>query len=141
MAERYEQTMARLELIMRAGYQVEVECECHFHKEIMPHHPELKTHSLVKQVSLNTREAIYVGRNEAMRLHYKVKEGVSIQYIYVMSLYPFCKYFKFPVGHPAIHVVDECRDKETMLQKEGLMNCCILPPPQDPISPRVTIPV
>ena len=46
-----------------------------------------------------------------------------------MSLYPFvCKHFKFPVGHSVIHVGDACRDMESMLQKEGSMKCCILPP-------------
>ena len=46
-----------------------------------------------------------------------------------MSIYPFvCKYFKFPLGHPIIHVGDVCRDTESMLQKEGLMKCSILPP-------------
>ena len=46
-----------------------------------------------------------------------------------MSLHPFvCKYFKFPVGQPVIHVGDACRDTESMLQKEGLTKC--IPPPR-----------
>jgi len=95
----------------------------------MPHHPELKTHPLVENSPLNTRDALYGGRTEAMRLHYKVGEGESIQYVDVMSIYPFVsKYFKFPVGHPLLRVGDACRDMETMLQKEGLMKCCILTP-------------
>jgi len=43
LSERYEQTMARLKQITRAGYQIEVEWECNFDSENMPHHPELKT--------------------------------------------------------------------------------------------------
>jgi len=40
-----------------------------------------------------------------------------IQYVDVMSLYPFvCKYFKFPVGHPLSNTGDTCRDKESMLR-------------------------
>ena len=39
--------MARLERIRQAGYHIEIEWECHFDKEIMPHHPELKTHPVV----------------------------------------------------------------------------------------------
>jgi len=32
-----------------------------------------------------------------MRLHYKATEGETIQYVDVMSLYPYiCKYGKFP---------------------------------------------
>ena len=98
LSERYEQTMARLERITQAGYQVELEWECYFDNEIMPHHPELKTHAVVQHSPLNTRDAVYGGRTEAMRLHYKLKEGEPIQYVDVISPYPFvCKYFKFPV--------------------------------------------
>jgi len=51
------------------------------------------------------------GRTEAMVHHYAIREGETIQYYDVMSLYPYvCKYFKFPVGHPKIHVGDVCRD-------------------------------
>jgi hypothetical protein len=53
------------------------------------------------------------GRTEATRLHYKVRENEIIQYVDVMSMYPhICKYFKFPLGHPIIHVGDVCKDKE-----------------------------
>ena len=114
--------MARLERITRAGYQVEVEWECHFDSEIIPHHPYLKMHPVVLHRPLITRDALYGGQTEALRLHYKVKEGESIQYVDVMSLYPsVCKYFKFPVGHPVIHVGDACRDMESMLVRGKLI--------------------
>jgi hypothetical protein len=46
-----------------------------------------------------------------------------------MSLYPYiCKYYKFPLGHPVIHVGDACQDIEAMLRKEGFVKCTILPP-------------
>jgi hypothetical protein len=64
-----------------------------------------------------------------MRLHYKAAEGETIQYVDVMSLYPYiCKYFKFTVGHPEILAEDDCGDTDEMLQKGGLMKCTILPP-------------
>jgi hypothetical protein len=65
-----------------------------------------------------------------MSLHKKVEEGVeTIQYCDVMSLYPYiCKYGKFPIGHPTIHAGDECKDIDTMLKKEGLIKCCVMPP-------------
>ena len=68
----------------------------------MSRHPELKTHPVVGHSPIKTREALYGGRTEAMRLHYKVREGEgTIHYVDVMSLYTYvCKYFKFPVGHP-----------------------------------------
>jgi hypothetical protein len=48
-----------------------------------------------------------------MRLHYKAREGETIQYVDVMSLYSYiCKYGKLPVGHPVVHVGDTCKDRE-----------------------------
>jgi len=71
---------------------------------------------------------LYERRTEAMRLHYQIKDGEeTIQYVDVMRLYPWvCKYFKFPVGHPTIHL--DCGDIPTMLAKEGLVRCTVLPP-------------
>ena len=64
-----------------------------------------------------------------MRLHYKVREKETTQYVDVMSLYPYiCKYFKFPFGHPTIHVGDACKEVEACLLNDGLINCTILPP-------------
>jgi G:T-mismatch repair DNA endonuclease (very short patch repair protein) len=39
-AKRYEQTMARLDQITNAGYQVEVQWECEFDKDILLLHPK-----------------------------------------------------------------------------------------------------
>jgi hypothetical protein len=95
--------MALLAQITRAVYQVEVQWECEFDKGILAAHPELETHPIVLHEPLNTRDALYGGRTEAMRLHYKAAEGETIQYVDVMFLYPYiCKYFKFPIGHPVI---------------------------------------
>jgi len=64
-----------------------------------------------------------------MRLHYKARKIETIQYVDFMSLYPYiCKYFKFPVGHPIIHVGDACKDIEACLRMDGLIKCSILPP-------------
>ena len=63
-----------------------------------------------------------------MRIYYKAHEDETVQYVDVISLYPYiCKYFKFPVDHPVIHVGDVCLDKDIMLQKEGLIKCRVLP--------------
>ena len=46
-----------------------------------------------------------------------------------MSLYPYiCKYYKFPIGHPIIHVGDACKDEKACLHLEGLIKCSIVPP-------------
>ena len=88
------------------------------------------THPIVKHEKMNTREAVYGGETKAMRLYYKVREDVeSVQYCDIMSLYPYiCKYFKFPIGNPIIHVGDTCTDIEACLKMEGLMKCKIVPP-------------
>ena len=78
---------------------------------------------------LCARDALYGGRTEAMRLHYKAREGETIQYVDVMSLYPHvCKNGDFPVSHPVVHVGDAFKDKEACLGKEVLMKCTIVPP-------------
>jgi hypothetical protein len=81
-----------------------------------------------ERIPLRTRYALYGGRTGAMHLHYKVKRGEeTMQYLDVMSLYPWvCKYFKFPVGHPTIHL--DCGDIPTMPAKEVLVRCTVLPP-------------
>ena len=46
-----------------------------------------------------------------------------------MIIYPYiCKYGKFPVGHPVVHVGDACKDKEACLRMEGLIKCTIVTP-------------
>jgi hypothetical protein len=123
LAERYEHTMARIERIKRAGYHVITQWE-------FDEKPDFPVHPIIKHAPLITRDALYVGRTETMRLHYKIREGKeSVQYCDVMSLYPYIwKYFKFPIGHPTIHVGNACADKEACLKIEGLMKCTIVPP-------------
>jgi len=53
----------------------------------------------------------------------------SVQYCDLMSVYPYiCKYFKFPIGHPIIHVGAACVYIEACLKMEGLIKCKIVPP-------------
>jgi hypothetical protein len=107
--------MAKLKQITQAGYQVEVMWECEFDTSILVHHPELQVHPIVEHSPLNTRDAMYGGRTKTIRLHYKIQEGETIRYVDVMSLYPYiCKYYKFPIGHPKIHVGDACQNKDGM---------------------------
>jgi hypothetical protein len=121
--------MARLEQITKTGYEVEIIWECEFDYGILEHHPERQTHPLMEQSPLNTRDALNCGRTEAMTLHYRIRDGETIEYLDVMILYPFiCKYFKFPVEHPTIHSGDVCKDMDAMLMKEDLIKCTILPP-------------
>jgi len=131
LAERYEQTLARIELIKRAGYHVKIKWECKFDEaKIVEQKPELLVHPILKQALLITRAALYRGRTEAMRLHCKIREDEEcVQYCDVMNLYPYiCKNFKFPIGYPVIHVGEVCADKESFLKMDGLIKCTIVPP-------------
>ena len=96
LAETYERTMARLQQLTSVGYNVEVVWECQFDMDILSHHPELKQHPILQHGPLNTRDALYGGRTEVMVLHYKIREGETIQYYDVMSLNPFIKIFQVP---------------------------------------------
>jgi len=115
LTERYEQTLVRIEHLKSAGYNVRVQWECEFEGA-----DDLRTHPIVRHEPMNTRDALYGGRTEAMRVHYKIREDVeSVQYCDIMSLYPYiCNYFKFPIGVPIIHVGDTCADIEAFLKME-----------------------
>jgi hypothetical protein len=52
LAERYDNTMARLERIARAGYNIEVKWECEFE-------PPEDTRVAEQQQPLGTRDALY----------------------------------------------------------------------------------
>jgi G:T-mismatch repair DNA endonuclease (very short patch repair protein) len=54
IAEMYEHTMAKVEQITRAGYQVEVQWECEFDGGILTRQPELKTQPVVQHSPLLT---------------------------------------------------------------------------------------
>ena len=80
VAARYEETMARLEPIIRAGYQVKVQWECEF-DDAGIETPELLAHPRLCQGALCTWDDLYWGRTEAMRLHNKARNGETIQYV------------------------------------------------------------
>jgi len=71
LAERYEQTLEIVEQLKSAVYTVKVQWEC----ECEGADDDLRTHPIVRHVPMNTRDALYGGRTEAMRLHYKIREG------------------------------------------------------------------
>jgi len=81
LAESYERTISQLEQITRFGYQVKIQWDFEFdNASIGKQKPELLTHSIVSESPLCTRDALCGGRNEAMRLHYKVMENETIEY-------------------------------------------------------------
>jgi len=70
---------------------------------------ELCSHPYVKHSPINIRDALYGGRTDATKTYYRVKQGVEIRYVDVISLYPYIlRYGKFLVGHPKVYVGEEC---------------------------------
>ena len=59
VAEKYEQTMARIQHITGDGYSVELVWECQFDGIILRHHPELKHNPIVQHIPLNNRDELY----------------------------------------------------------------------------------
>ena len=82
-----ELKMSRIEQINGEVFQVRVMWERVFVKEILVNHPEFYT-SLLQHSPLVSRVAIYGGRTVDLKFHYKLKEGETIQYDDVMSLFP-----------------------------------------------------
>jgi G:T-mismatch repair DNA endonuclease (very short patch repair protein) len=124
LAERYEQTLAGLERLAAEGYAFRVQWECEFD----PPDSGVDDREAEASRPLRTRDALYGERTEAMRLHHRIRVGEeTLRYVDVWSLYPWiCKYIKFPVGHPTIHL--DCDDIPAALAKEGLVRCTAFPP-------------
>ena len=74
LAQKYEQSMARLQRIIGAVYTVEVVLECQFDKDILPRHPELKHHPTGQHDSPKTLDVLYGGRTETMVLQYLIRD-------------------------------------------------------------------
>jgi hypothetical protein len=89
-----------MEQITQAGYKIKIKWECDFDREgIVDEKPELLTHPIVQYTALNSGDALYGGRTEAVCLYRKTEEDTeTMQYCDIMSLYPYvCKYGKYPV--------------------------------------------
>ena len=92
LAERHEQTLARIEQLKSVGYTVKVQWECEFEGA-----EDLQRHPIVRHAPLNTRDALYGGRTEAIRLHYKIKEGEETSVLrYIESLPVHLQIFQVP---------------------------------------------
>ena len=64
-----------------------------------------------------------------MCLYCEARENETIQYVDVMSLYPYLyMHFEFPIGHPVIHVGVAFEDIEASLYMEGIIKYSIVPP-------------
>jgi hypothetical protein len=81
--------MTKIEHITKECYEVEFFWECEFDESILEHHPELQKHPLIEHSPLNTRDALHGRPQEAMTLNYRIRDGETVEYMDVISLYPF----------------------------------------------------
>jgi hypothetical protein len=121
LESKYNQTVARLDKIVSAGYVCHVMWECEFDK-VLKENPALL--ECDKDEPLILRNSLYGGRTEASKLYYKTDDMTKIKYYDIMSLCPYiCKYFKFPIGHPKVNVRNNCANIKEMIRKEGVIKC------------------
>ena len=74
---------------------------------------------------LDPRDALFGGRTNAIHLKFTAREGETIQYNDVCSLYPFCNKTKtYPIGHPDIIF----RDFKPLDTYFGIVKATVCPP-------------
>jgi hypothetical protein len=74
---------------------------------------------------LRARDALFVGRTNAIKFFYNCKEDEKIKYQDYTSLYPDIeKHGVFPVGHPKVIT----QDFQAIERYFGLIKCTVLPP-------------
>ena len=103
--EVYEATERKAAMLRLCGYHVVEKWECEFQEEKKTD-PTLKAFldDLDMVPPLDPRDAFYGGRTGAVSLYAKAKEGESIKYCDVTSLYPWVnKYKEYPVRFPLIY--------------------------------------
>ncbi|XP_030761194.1 uncharacterized protein LOC115886248 [Sitophilus oryzae] len=129
---RHENTLTKTQHLIDQGYEVIEMWECDFRRNMSVETKQfVEDHPLLINLPLNPRDAFYGGRTENMRTYYKCREGETIKYVDVCSLYPWVnKYGKYPVGHPEVIVGSEKCSKLNLFETDGLIKCKILPPQQ-----------
>ena len=129
LAELYEATQAKLERLRHAGYQVVVEWECQWQRQIEST-PSISSFlsSLTSTPPLQPRDAFFGGRTGAVALHHQAGPGEKIFYVDVTSLYPWVnKTARYPLDHPQIHYEPQDQNLDHYF---GLALVTILPPRQ-----------
>ncbi|XP_049823358.1 uncharacterized protein LOC126265564 [Aethina tumida] len=133
MRNRYEATTIKTARLRNLGFEVIEMWECSFRtllKQSCEVRDFVENYPVLKTSPLNPRDGFYGGRTGNTVTYYKCNEGERIKYIDVCSLYPFvCKYGRFPLGHPTIHVGSAAQDID-LSTVDGMVKCKILPPTQ-----------
>lgn len=126
---RYERTRRKIEKLTLTEYEIVEMWECGFRKIKREQGLEyLERLSVLNTLPLNPRDSFFGGRTGNTKVYHKCTDDEQIHYMDICSLYPWvCKYGKYPVGHPKIHVGDEeCRRLGENV--DGLLKCKVLPP-------------
>ena len=126
MDELYVFTILKKTSIKALGYKYVTKWDHKFQQQIKAT-PALKKMIMSQPITtrLNPRDSFFGGRVNAARLHHKITDDESIQYVDFTSLYPAVnKYDKYPVGHPDIIV----NDFKTIDKYFGIAQVSVLPP-------------
>ena len=122
----YDHTIERLEEIKGLGYNVEIIWECEFRKQ-MDENEALKEFLGSQHLStpLKPVDALFGGRTNALRLHYKCTDDEEIKVLDFTSLYPYCNSrCCYPIHHPEI-ITENFAPLDDYF---GFVKCCVLPP-------------
>ena len=127
--ELYEATEAKMQRLQRAGFQLKVQWECAWDKEVKSH-PSIQSFlsTMTTTPPLQPRDAFFGGRTGAVSLHHKADVGLGekIFYVDVTSLYPWVnKTARYPLGHPTIHYEPDNQDLDSYF---GIALVTIRPP-------------
>ncbi|XP_049823419.1 uncharacterized protein LOC126265580 [Aethina tumida] len=130
---RYEATPVKTTRLRNLGFEVIEMWECNFRtllKQSCDIRDFVENHPVLATSPMNPRDGFYGGRTGNTVTYYKCNKGERIKYIDECSLYPFvCKYGRFPLGHPTIHVGSAAQDID-LSTVDGMVKCKILPPTQ-----------
>ena len=113
--------------LQRAGFQLKVQWECAWDKEVKSH-PSIQSFlsTMVTTPPLQPRDAFFGGRTGAVSLHHQAGPGEKIYYVDVTSLYPWVnKTTCYPLGHPTIFYEPENQDLDSYF---GIALVTIQPP-------------
>ena len=104
MSELYALTVRKEVALKKLGYKVISKWDHEFRQEMTDDEDLTKFVKSVNVVSLlEPRDSFFGGRVNETRLHYKIKEGETIDYVDYTSLYPAVnKYDRYMMGHPII---------------------------------------
>lgn len=132
LRQRRDATLAKNHAITQAGFNLVVKWECEFLREMSENDArglnELLTTMVLYDMPIDPRDAFFGGRTDVNTMYFKSDDVTKIYYYDIMSLYPYInKASKAPLGHPRVHVGEECM-RLPWMELDGLMKVTVLAP-------------